>query len=175
MAALAIVAVVSAAFIVVSAAHDAGHAGDGAACGKMHGPQAIVFAISAGSMNGENMTFSIPATARVMKDDRVKVTIFDKPLQGVCNKSRGIGKISAANFMPSTSRTDFLNNSSIPVAGATVVVALEDLNMTHRHDGNKSCHCQVIAPVAAIGRAIGKVIGHAIAMAGGIPSSSARS
>ncbi len=142
MAALAMVAVVVAAFVVVSAAHDAGHAGDGAASGKMmHGPQAIVLAISAGSVNGENVTFNILGTARVSKDDRVKVTSFDKPLQGMLNTSSGIGKISAANFMPSSSRTDFMNNSSIPVAGATVVVALEDLNMTHHWDGNKTCHC----------------------------------
>jgi hypothetical protein len=160
MAALAMVAIVVAAFAVVSAAHDAGHAGDGAASCKMHGPQAIIFTISAGSVNGQNVTFSIPETARVSKDNKVKLTSFDRPLKGMLNTSSGIAKISTADFIPSTSRTDFMNNTSIPVAGATVLVALEDLNMTHSWDGNKTCNCHGNKSCSCCGNKTGDMKGN---------------
>jgi hypothetical protein len=149
MAVFAIVAVMMAAVIIVTA-HDTAHVGNMSTACKMHEPRAIVLAISAGSTDGGNVTFSIPSMAKIGKRDVVKVTSFDKPLQGEFNISKSIGKISTANFIPSTSRTDFLNNTSIPVAGVNAVVALEDINATHHckgnmtdhGKGNMSCHCK---------------------------------
>lgn len=154
---------------VLAASKNTATPGDGVSHG-MHGPQAIVLTLSGGTVSGMNASFSVDSIARIGKTNAA-VTSFDKPLQGTMNMSNGLGYISTANMLPSTTRRDYVNNSSIPVAGTSIVLGLEGIKVTDhwnntsdhwkgnksdhwkgnmtgkagetgRFGGNKSCHCR---------------------------------
>ena len=58
------------------------------------------------------------------------VATYNKPLMGMCNASTGMGMITMSDALPATATINYANMSSIPVAGASAVVALQDFKMT---------------------------------------------
>jgi hypothetical protein len=96
-------------------------------------PKAVMMTITAGSMTGGNVTYSVPYGAKVFQMDSKEiaaVATYNKPLKGVCNVSTGMGMITMSDALPATATIDYANKSSIPVAGANAVVALQDFRMT---------------------------------------------
>jgi hypothetical protein len=96
-------------------------------------PKAVMMTISAGTMAGGDVTYSVPYGAKVYQMDNKEiaaVATYNKPLMGMCNVSTGMGMISMANALPATATIDYANKTSIPVAGANAVVALQDFKMT---------------------------------------------
>jgi hypothetical protein len=137
LVAVGAILVVLMASVLLAASRDMAPTNSAMASHKMFGPQAIVLTLTGGPMSGMNRSFTVNDIARVGRT-RTSVTGFDKPLQGMLNTSKGCLYVSTANMIPSTTRKDFVNNSSIPVAGASIVLALEDINMTGHWAGNKS-------------------------------------
>ena len=135
LVAIGAILVVLMASVFIAASRDNASPASGMAPPRMHGPQAIVLTLTAGSVSGMNASFTVNDVARIGRNDAV-VTKFDTPLQGKFNMSKGFGFVSTANKVPSTTRKDLVNNSSIAVAGASLVIALEDINMTGHWKGN---------------------------------------
>lgn len=96
-------------------------------------PKAVMMTITAGNMAGGNVTYSVPYGAKVFQMDSKEiaaVATYNKPLMGMCNVSTGMGMITMSDALPATATIDYANKSSIPVAGANAVVALQDFKMT---------------------------------------------
>jgi len=138
LVAVSAILVILMASVFLAASRDTTHA-SGMDSHRMHGPQAIVLTLTTGTASGMNVSFTVNNIARIGRADAT-VTSYDKPLQGKFNMSKGFGFISMANRVPSTTRKDYANNSSIPVAGVNIVLALEDINMTGHIHGNMSDH-----------------------------------
>jgi hypothetical protein len=96
-------------------------------------PKAVMMTITAGNMTDGNMTYSVPYGAKVFPMDSKEiaaVATYNKPLMGMCNLSTGMGMISMGDALPATATINYVNMSTIPVAGANAVVALQDFKMT---------------------------------------------
>jgi hypothetical protein len=96
-------------------------------------PKAVLMTITAGNVAGGNATYSVPYGAKVFQTDNKEiaaVATYNKPLAGMCNVSTGTGMIAMGDALPATATIDYANKSSIPVAGANAVVALQDFKMT---------------------------------------------
>lgn len=96
-------------------------------------PKAVMMTIVADNITGGDMTYSVPYGAKVYQMDSKEiaaVATYNKPLRGMCNVTTGMGMISMADALPATATIDYANKTSIPVAGANAVVALQDFNMT---------------------------------------------
>jgi len=101
-------------------------------------PKAVMMTITAGNMTGGNMSFSVPYGAKVFRMDSKEiaaVATYNKPLTGTCNVSTGRGMITMSDALPATAAIDYANKSSMPVAGANAVVALQDFRMTGASGG----------------------------------------
>lgn len=108
-------------------------------------PKAVMMTISAGNMTDGNMTFTVPYAARVQQMDNKEIAIvatYNKPLSGSSNASTGIGMISMEDALPATATIDYVNRTSIPVAGANAVVALQDFKMTGGSKGKGTYNFQ---------------------------------
>jgi hypothetical protein len=108
-------------------------AADMANLAKMAMPKAVMMTIAADSMTGGDVTYSVPYGAKVYQMDGneiAAVATYNKPLRGICNLTTGMGMISMADALPATATIDYANKTSIPVAGANAVVALQDFKMT---------------------------------------------
>lgn len=88
------------------------------------GHDTVFMAISAGSAQGGNVTFTVPYAAKIT-GDQATVYNFSRPLNGMINVSRGIGMISKANMLPYMTTVNLANRSSIPAAGVSAIVALQ--------------------------------------------------
>jgi hypothetical protein len=96
-------------------------------------PRAVMMTIAADNMTGGDVTYSVPYGAKVYQMDSKEiaaVATYNKPLRGMCNVTTGMGMISMADALPATATIDYANKTSIPVAGANAVVALQDFKMT---------------------------------------------
>lgn len=132
LAALTVTAILTA-VAVPAASQDTTSAADMSDLAAMSMPKAVMMTISAGTMAGGNVTFGVPYAAKVYQLDSKEiaaVATYKKPLMGTCNVSTGTGMISFADALPATATIDYVNNMSIPVAGANAVVALQDFKMT---------------------------------------------
>jgi hypothetical protein len=133
VAALAVMGILAAAALPAASQNtDTMSASDMANMANMMMPRAVMMTISAGSMSGGNVTYSVPYGAKVYQmDDKAigAVATYNKPLMGMCNVTTGIGMISFDNALPATATIDYANNTAIPVAGANAVVALQDFKM----------------------------------------------
>jgi hypothetical protein len=101
-------------------------------------PRTVVMAITAGNVTDGNVTFSVPYTVKVFRSgdvDYATLSTTSKSASGSLNAEEGVGMLSTANILPATSTTDYLNESTIPVAGTNAVIALQDLNMTDATGG----------------------------------------
>lgn len=139
LVAVGVILVVLMASVFLATSRDTAPTNSAMASHKMHGLQAIVLTLTAGPVSGMNQSFTVNGFARIGKKG-ASVTGFDNPLQGILNTSKGCLYVSTANMIPSTTRKDFVNNSSIPVAGTSIVLALEDINMTGHWKGNMTGH-----------------------------------
>ncbi len=96
-------------------------------------PKAVMMTIAADNMTGGDVTYSVPYGAKVYQMDSKEIAAlatYNKPLKGMCNVTTGMGMISLADALPTTMTIDYANKTSIPVAGANAVVALQDFKMT---------------------------------------------
>jgi hypothetical protein len=96
-------------------------------------PKAVLMTVAAGNMSDGTVTYTVPYAARVQQAGNKEIAIvatYNKPLTGTCNVSTGMGMISMADALPATATIDYGNKTSIPVAGANAVVALQDFKMT---------------------------------------------
>lgn len=95
-------------------------------------PKAVMMTIVADNITAGDVTYSVPYGAKVYKMDSKEiaaVATYNKPLRGMCNVTTGMGMISMADALPVTATIDYANKTSIPVAGANAVVALQDFKM----------------------------------------------
>lgn len=133
VAALAVMGVLAAAALpAASQDTDTMSASDMAGLASMVMPKAVMMTISAGSMSGGNVTYSVPYGVKVYQmDDKAigAMATYNKPLTGMCNVTTGMGMISLDNALPTTMTIDYVNKTAIPVAGANAVVALQDFKM----------------------------------------------
>jgi hypothetical protein len=108
-------------------------AADMASLASMAMPKAVMMTISADNYTGGDVTYSVPYGAKVYQLDSKEigaVATYNKPLRGMCNMTTGMGMLSMADALPATATIDYANMTSIPVAGANAVVALQDFKMT---------------------------------------------
>jgi hypothetical protein len=115
------------------ASKDKTSAGDMSDLVAMAMPKAVMMTVSADGMTGGNMTFTVPYAAKVYRMDNKEmaaVATYDRPLKGTCNVSTGRGTISIADALPATATVDYANKTSIPVAGSSAVVVMQDFNLT---------------------------------------------
>jgi hypothetical protein len=140
IAALAIIAIL--AFALPSSAQTAPGSMSGASdLASMTMPKAVVMALTSGGAPGGNATFTVPYSAKVFKVGDVEygsVSTTSAPVTGSLNTAAGMGVLSTAEALPATTTTDYLNKSSIPVAGTNAVIVLQDLNMTGAGNGKFS-------------------------------------
>lgn len=96
-------------------------------------PKAALMTIANVDVAGGNVTVTVPYTAKVYTVEGVDlaaVASFSKPLQPSFNASTGVGQVAWATALPANATFDTVSNSSIPVAGAKAVVAIQDVNIT---------------------------------------------
>jgi hypothetical protein len=106
---------------------------DMSALASMVMPKAVFMTLQAGNVTGGDMTFTVPYAAKVIPMDSKEiaaVVTYNKPLMGIHNVTTGSGTISAADALPAMVSVDYSNRSAIPVAGASMVIALQDFKMT---------------------------------------------
>lgn len=96
-------------------------------------PKAVMMTIYSGNVTDGDATFTVPHAARVQQlgtNDIALVATYSKPLEGTVSKSSGTGMISATDALPATVIVDYTNRTSIPVAGASAVIVLQDFKLT---------------------------------------------
>jgi hypothetical protein len=89
---------------------------------------------------------TVPYAAKVIPMDSKEiaaVATYNKPLTGIHNVTTGSGTISMADALPAMVSVDYTNRSTIPVAGAGMVIALQDFRMTGAPKGKGMYNFQV--------------------------------
>lgn len=106
--------------------------GDMSALAAMAMPKAVMMTVKVESMDGGNLTVSMPDAARVQPlggNDIAIVAAYNEPLTKTVNISTGTGLITLEDALPATATIDYANRSSIPVAGANALVVLKQFKM----------------------------------------------
>jgi len=132
VAALALMGVLTA-IATPTASRDTMSAADMSDLAAMAMPKAVMMTVAGGNMAGGDVTYTVPYAAKVYQMDSKEiaaVATYNKPLTGMCNTSTGTGMIAMGDALPATATIDYANKTSIPVAGANAVVALQDFKMT---------------------------------------------
>jgi hypothetical protein len=149
VAALAVTAILSAAALPAASQDTTSttdmSAADMSDLAAMAMPKAVFMTIQAGNMAGGDMTFTVPYGAKVIPMDNKEiaaVATYNMPLKGTCNMTSGSGTISMADALPAKATIDYLNRSTIPVAGTNAVLALQDFKMTGAARGKGTYNLQ---------------------------------
>lgn len=99
------------------------------------GPENIYMTVThSGTMN-DTSSFMINNIAMKGKENTTTVFAFNTPLQGTYNTTSDMGYISTINAIPATATYDTIANSSIPVAGASMVIGFKDINKIAKERG----------------------------------------
>ena len=77
--------------------------------------------------SGNSTTYTVNAAAIKGRKDMVAVVTFDNPLKGIYNASNDMGYMSTKNKDGMTIRVDTVNNSTLPVAGASAVMSVQGI------------------------------------------------
>jgi hypothetical protein len=110
------------------------HDMQGAMCGGKwdgkgvgHRVQRVDIPVMITGTSGNSTTYTVNAVAIKGKKDMVAVVTFDNPLKGVYNASNDMGYMSTKNKDGMTIRVDTVNNSTLPVAGASAVMSVQHI------------------------------------------------
>lgn len=87
----------------------------------------IYLGITVGNMSGGSVAYTIPYMAITGKDNLTTVYTFKTPLAGTYNATNDMGYISTATMVPATAVYDLASNSSLPVAGTSMVMSLKGI------------------------------------------------
>lgn len=90
-------------------------------------PEGIYLAITFGNMTGGSLSYTIPYMAITGADNLTTVYTFKTPLVGTYNATNDMGYTSTATMVPATAIYDTAGNSSLPVAGTSMIMGLKGI------------------------------------------------
>lgn len=94
-----------------------------------HMIQRVDIPVTISGTSGNSTTYTVNAAAIKGKKSNAAVITFDKPLIGVYNSSNDMGYMSTKSLDGMTIRIDTVKNSTLPVAGASAVMSVQDIKV----------------------------------------------
>jgi len=103
----------------------------GGKCSARHmmgnGMKSIYIPIMVTGTKGNSTVYTVNSVAFKGMGDKAGVVTFDKPLMGVYNASKDMGFMPTKGLDGMTIRIDTPNNTTLPVAGASAVMAIKGI------------------------------------------------